>query len=149
MTSLASDPSTASILAGETKRRADQAKNALVSEANTFADALRTAAQNVRSGSPQERILGEIATVIADASDSLHHKDMGQILSDMSKFARSSPLMFVGGAMLLGFTATRFARASSAELRIQQEVSPAHPVRQVETFIDEGNPNVDPVEERL
>ncbi|WP_316016109.1 hypothetical protein [Roseobacter sp. HKCCA0434] len=97
----------------EVRARADGMKEAAASEVSNMANALRTAADELRSGSPQERTFAQIADGLADASDSIRGKDMGEIAGDLSRYARRNPLVFLGGAALIGFAATRFANASA------------------------------------
>lgn len=93
--------------------RADGAKHRAADEVSGVASALRTAAEEMRSGSAQERTVGQIAESLADASDAIRDKDLGTMVDDVSNFARRNPLVFLGGAALLGFAATRFAKASN------------------------------------
>lgn len=98
---------------------ADAAKSSVADEVSGVASALRTAAEEMRSGSPQERTFGQIAEGLADASDAMREKDLSEMVQDVSAFARRNPLVFLGGAALIGFAATRFAKATndtSAEL---------------------------------
>lgn len=92
--------------------QADAVKSNVADEVSGVASALRTAAEEMRSGSPQERTFGQIAEGLADASDALREKDLGTMVSDVSAFARKNPMVFLGGAALIGFAATRFAKAS-------------------------------------
>ena len=80
-----------------------------------MASAMRTAAEEMRSGSPQERTFGQIAEGIADVSDAMREKDLSTMVQDVSAFARNNPLVFLGGAALIGFAATRFAKASGEQ----------------------------------
>ncbi len=97
----------------EAAARAGAARDSMAEEVSDFASALRTAAGELRSGSPQERTLGQIAEGLADASDTIRNKDLGEAARDISDFARRNPLAFLGGAALVGFAATRFAKAST------------------------------------
>lgn len=97
----------------EAAQYADQAKGAAADEVKGVASALRTAADEMRSGSPQERTMSQIAEGLADVSDSMRDKDLGEMVGTVSDFARRNPLAFLGGAALIGFAATRFAKASS------------------------------------
>ena len=97
--------------------RADAAKSSAADEVSSVASALRTAAEEMRSGSPQERTFGQIAEGLADASDAMRNKDLNEMVQDVSTFARKNPLVFLGGAALVGFVAARFAKASSTEVR--------------------------------
>ncbi len=93
-------------------QQADAAKSSVADEVSGVASALRTAAEEMRTGSPQERTFGQIAEGLADASDALREKDLSEMVQDLSTFARKNPLVFLGGAALIGFAATRFAKAS-------------------------------------
>jgi predicted amidohydrolase YtcJ len=92
--------------------QAGEVKSSVANEVSGVASALRTAAEEMRSGSPQERTFGQIAEGLADASDALREKDLSTMVEDVTKFARKNPLVFLGGAALIGFAATRFAKAS-------------------------------------
>lgn len=92
---------------------AGQAKDAAADEVKGVASALRTAAEEMRSGSPQERTFSQIAEGLADASDAMKNKDLGEMVGAVSDFAKRNPMVFLGSAALIGFAATRFAKASS------------------------------------
>lgn len=94
---------------------ADSAKSTLADEADSVASALRKAADDLRSGSPQERTFSQMADGLADMSDAVRNKDLGEIVGSLGDFARKNPLVFLGGAALLGFAATRFAKASGSD----------------------------------
>ncbi|NDW32742.1 hypothetical protein [Salipiger sp. PrR007] len=91
---------------GETQR--DQFAEG-VSEASS---AFRKAAEDMNGGSPQERIISQIATSLADASDAIRDRDLSQIAGDLSAFARRNPLAYLGAAVGLGVATARFAKAS-------------------------------------
>ena len=103
---------TAQKVADTARSQADAAKSAAADEISGVASAMRAAAEEMRSGSPQERTFGQIAEGIADVSDAMREKDLSTMVQDVSDFARRNPLVFLGGAALIGFAATRFARAS-------------------------------------
>lgn len=96
----------------EAAKYADQAKGAAADELKGVASALRTAADEMRSGSPQERTFSQIADSLADASDSMRDKDLGEMVGAVTDFAKRNPAIFLGSAALIGFAATRFAKAS-------------------------------------
>jgi hypothetical protein len=97
----------------EAAARVEGARASVAGEVDSVADALRTAAEEMRRGSIQERSFAQIADGLADASEAIRQKDLGEIARDLSDFARRNPFVFLGGAALVGFAATRFARASS------------------------------------
>lgn len=103
----------ADTVATEAGNYAGQAKDAAADEVKGVASALRTAAEEMRSGSPQERTFSQIAEGLADASDAMRDKDLGEMLGAVTDFAKRNPMVFLGSAALIGFAATRFAKASS------------------------------------
>lgn len=98
--------------AAAARQQGEKAKSSVADEISSVSSALRTAADEMRSGSPQERTFGQIAESLADASDALRDKDLATMVGDLNRFARSNPMVFLGGAALIGFAATRFAKAS-------------------------------------
>jgi uncharacterized protein YjbJ (UPF0337 family) len=98
-------------------RSADNAKDSLADEVGSVATALRNAAKDMRSGSTKERTFSQIADSLADVSEAVHDKDLGEMVDDVSAFARRNPLMFLGGAALLGFAASRLIKASDNDRR--------------------------------
>ena len=108
---------------GEAKLQADDAKASVAVEVNDVAQALRKASQDLRNGSAQERTLGQIANGLADASDALRDKDLGEIVQTISRIARQNPMLFLGGAAMFGFAASRFAKASTSRVAGDQQGS--------------------------
>ncbi len=127
----------------EVRAQADGAKTGVADEVTSVANALRRATEELRGGSAQERTIGAIASSLADASDAIRDKDLGEIVQMVSKVARENPLMFLGGAALLGFAASRYAKASGNAVPMSQ--ARADHKAQVANFFDEGNPNTQPL----
>lgn len=127
----------------EVRTRADDAKADVATEVKKVANALRRASQELRDGSAQERTLGQIASSLADASDSIRDKDFGEIIEMTRKVARYNPALFLGGAALLGFVASRYTKASADSSTTPTEAPDR--AKSIETFIDEGNPNTQPL----
>lgn len=96
----------------EAQSRADAAKEGVAEEISSVSKALRHASEELRRGSPQERTFGYMAGAIADLADTVRDKDMGEMVDDLSDFARRNPVAFLGGAALLGFAGVRMAKAS-------------------------------------
>ena len=103
----------AGTISSEAANYADRAKGTIADEVKSVASALRTAADEMSRGSASERTFSQIANGLADASDAMRDKDLGQIVSVLSDYAKRNPLIFLGGAALVGFAATRFAKATS------------------------------------
>lgn len=93
----------------------DRAREAVAGEVSGVAQALRTAADELRDGSAQERTFAQIADTLADAAEAIRGKDLGEVVSEASHMARRHPVAFLGGAALLGFTAIRFAKAGRSD----------------------------------
>ena len=129
----------------EVRAKADEAKVDVANEVKDVAMALRRASEELRGGSAQERTLGKIAGSLADASDSIRDKDLGEILQAVSRVGRENPVMFLGGAALLGFVASRYAKASVSESTTPAARHSADRSEQVEAFVSEGNPNTQPM----
>lgn len=129
----------------EVRAKADHAKSDVAGEVKGVADALRRASDELRSGSAQERTLGQISSSLADASDQIRDKDFGEMVQMASKVARDNPILFLSGAALLGFAASRFAKASRDHADGSSDRDYAGKKAQVNTFVDEGNPNAHPM----
>lgn len=104
--------------AEEVKERAsgfeEQQRGRMADEVSDVSNALRKAAEEMRSGSPQERTMSQIASTLADASESIRDKDLGEMASSLSDFARRNPIAYLGGAAVLGLAAARFAKAGKS-----------------------------------
>ncbi|ETX28952.1 hypothetical protein [Roseivivax isoporae] len=94
-------------------RQMESAKGGIASELAGLARALRAAAGELTPGSIQERGFDQMAGGLDSAADTVRDRDLGQLADDISGMARRNPIGFLGGAALLGFAATRFAKASS------------------------------------
>ena len=129
----------------EVKSQAADARANVAGEVNDVAMALRRASEDLRDGSAQERTLGYLATTLADVSDAVRDKDLGEMLHSAGKIARNNPVLFLGGAALLGFAASRFAKATSGPNSTFAMHKATEDRDQVKAFVDEGNPNIQPV----
>jgi len=97
------------------QNRADKAKDTVADNMADTAQALRAAANRSRDGSPQERTIGQIAESLADVSDAIRGKDLGEMVDGINQFARQNPPIFLGAAALLGFAASRFGKSSTSD----------------------------------
>ena len=111
----------------EVRAKADGAKSDVAGEVKAFSDVLRRASDELRGGSAQERTLGQISRTLADASDQIRDRDFGEMAQMASKVARNNPFLFLGGAALLGFAASRFAKASQDTHDRRDTDTPAFP----------------------
>lgn len=129
----------------EARSMADHTKSDVADEVKDVASALRRASEELRTGSAQERTLGQIANTIADASDSIRDKDLGEVLTMLSRTGRRNPVLFLGGAALLGFAASRYAKASADRSTSGDAQDHNRQKAQVNDFVGEGNPNTQTV----
>ncbi|MCI2394024.1 hypothetical protein [Aliiroseovarius sediminis] len=94
-------------IASSARETAEATADTVSESASRASDTLRGAAQSLRDGSLQERTFGQLAASLADASDAVRDKDLGQLSRDVSDLARRNPLLFAGGAALVGFAVAR------------------------------------------
>jgi hypothetical protein len=128
----------------EVRAKADDAKADVATDVKDVATALRRASKELREGSAQERTLGHFATGLADASDSIRDKDLGEIVAMVSRIARENPVLFLGGAALLGLVASRYAKATGDHPDAPAAGKSAQQEAQEKAFVNEGNPNTQP-----
>lgn len=136
----------ADTVSGEAEYYADQAKGRVAGEVKDVASALRTAAEEMRDGSAQERSFSQIAEGLADASEAIRDKDLGELVGSLSSFAKRNPTAFLGAAALIGFVATRFAKASTDGRYDARNSEPPgvrrHPYSNEELSHTAGSPDV-------
>lgn len=111
------------------------------------ADAAAAAAAEFEPGSRQAVAADQIASHLQGAAAMLRETDFNSAAAKATGFARENPLLFLSGAALLGFAATRFLKASdkpSGSYRVEDtdpwtghatatrsRVAPAHPTSAV------------------
>ena len=96
------------------KTKAEDAKASVAGEVDNMASVLRKAAHEMRDGSPQERSIAFVASGLADASEAIRDKDLGEMLQSVNRVARRNPFLFLGGAALVGFAASRYLKATGS-----------------------------------
>lgn len=79
-----------------------------------FADALRSAGSRLE-GSRTGPYFNSAAGQIEHAAELLRNANARDIVDGVERFARQSPLMFVGGAIALGIGAGRFLKSSAPQ----------------------------------
>ena len=97
----------------EAGRRAEGAKSSLADEIDRIAAALHAACEELRPGSTAERTMDWAAEGLEKTAGHVRQRDTGQLLDDLGSYARRNPAIFLGGAALIGFAASRFAKASA------------------------------------
>ncbi len=94
------------------QERAEGTRDVVADEVGSVGRALRKASEELRSGSVSEQAFASAAEALADVSDRMHGRDLGQMLNEVSEFGRRNPATLLGGAALLGFAGMRLAKAS-------------------------------------
>jgi len=98
----------------EARRIASQQKDAGADRLGEVAGAVHGAARSLESGMPQmASYVHDAAVRLEDAAKRLRQRNVDDLVSEISRFARSQPALFVGGAMLAGFALTRFLKSSA------------------------------------
>ena len=94
----------------------DQKKDRAMNEVEHLASALRRAGENLRdegNSSIGAAVLSRVAGRLESVGSSMEGKDLDGLMRDVERLARRNPAAFIGGAMLLGFAASRFLKSSS------------------------------------
>lgn len=94
---------------------AGQGKDAGAERAEGLAHAVRRAADDLESSSPEiAKHVRAAADSVEGVADSLRERSVGDLINEMNGFARRQPAAFFGAAMLAGFALSRFAKSSAA-----------------------------------
>jgi hypothetical protein len=95
---------------------AEKGKAKLADKAGGVADALRHASDGLRSDEQEElaRYTGTIADKIEWVAGAIKRRDVAGIMSDVTRFAKRQPALFLGGAFTAGLFAARFLKSSSS-----------------------------------
>lgn len=101
-------------------RGLDQAATGVAS----VAESIRRVSADMETQQPQ---IADIASTAADQAEALagylRENDVRQIIGNVESFARRQPLLFLGGAFVLGVAASRFIKAAGGQGQGQQHVS--------------------------
>jgi hypothetical protein len=92
--------------------KAEEAKGYATSEIDRQAESIRSAGREFGDDSYQAHAADYLAQNLSQAAEVIRGKDMGDLVDDLSLFARRNPGLFLGGAALLGFAAVRLMKAS-------------------------------------
>lgn len=95
----------------EAEKATETVRDRAVDEATRAANAADAAASEFGADSIQARAAQQVADQVEGLANQLRHKDLNTLTRDVSNFARNNPALFIGGAALLGFAATRFLKA--------------------------------------
>jgi len=105
----------ASGAAARLRNAAEDQKNAGADFVSSFAGAVRSAADALEVQSPvASDYIRTAAQRIDSVSESLRHRDIGELLNGVQDFARRQPTAFLGISALAGFAAVRFLKSSAS-----------------------------------
>lgn len=95
----------------EVENAAETLRDKTAAEITAAANAADAAASKFSADSLQARAAQQVADQVDELATRLRTTDLGAVTRDVSTFARKNPAMFIGGAALIGFAATRFLKA--------------------------------------
>ena len=97
-------------------KQADRGLDAAASGAATVATTIRRVSADMETDQPQ---LADFASTAADQAEALaaylRETDVRHMIDNVENFARRQPLLFVGGAFLLGMATSRFIKAAGGD----------------------------------
>jgi hypothetical protein len=88
-------------------------------------ETLRSVAEELHKGSPNEQTVAQAIDGLADASDAVRDKDLKDAIRAVDTFARSNPLIFISAAAFAGFAATRLIKAVRSDGNVERAVPPS------------------------
>ena len=99
----------------ETRLHAEKARDAAADRIGNVAEAADAAANTFDADSVQAQAVQHIADRVEDFAQSVRTADLMTSMGRVANFARENPVMFIAGAAMLGFAATRFLKARNPE----------------------------------
>ncbi|WP_299788601.1 hypothetical protein [uncultured Marivita sp.] len=109
-TEIASDAK--DLAAASAKEQAEAARAQALDEMDDAASAADAARDEFEPYSLQSAALEQISAQINAVATQLRDKPIDAMVDDVAVFARKNPLLFLGGAALVGFAAARFLKSS-------------------------------------
>lgn len=95
--------------------KAEELRKTAADKAEQTAKAAENAADTFDAGSVQAQAAAHVADTLEGVAAQVRETDLNRMAANVSKFARQNPAIFIGGAALLGFAATRFLKAREPE----------------------------------
>jgi hypothetical protein len=95
--------------------RVDEQKNRAADGIGGIADVIRNATDELRT---ENEALASYVDMASDQmrkfADQIRERGVGDMMDDVSRFARRRPALFIGGAFLVGIGIARFLKSSNA-----------------------------------
>jgi hypothetical protein len=108
-------------------QQADRGREQAASGISHVAESIRRLSLDMQSDQPQ---IASVAETAADQAERiatyLQQNDARQIMSKVEEVARRQPLIFLGGAFLLGVAASRFVKAAAGSSEPGYQASAAY-----------------------
>jgi hypothetical protein len=96
------------------RRRLDTQKDRAVSGLSSLVETLRESGRQLKNqDTGMASFTDGAANQLDRLVDGLRRQDLGRMASDLERFARRRPAVFVGGAFLVGLAAARFLKSSA------------------------------------
>lgn len=127
--------------------RAEQEKARAGDTADDLAGATRAAADDLeRRGEAQLADMARsAASQFSSFADSLHHRNVDDILRDARHLARTNPAVFIGGSIAVGFALARVFKSSgsahAAETHAGAGTGAADPLRRADAPVPTAPPD--------
>ncbi len=99
---------------GKAESTISRQKDMAAGQLDSISSALRQTSGSLR-GNDQDAIAGfveDAASQVDRLSGYLQNRSVGDLLSEVQRFARREPALFLGGAFLIGIAGSRFMKAS-------------------------------------
>jgi ElaB/YqjD/DUF883 family membrane-anchored ribosome-binding protein len=104
----------ASDVGHELGKTAEEQKARGVDAIQCFARAMTSAAAELENQSPQvAEYVRDAAQKVAGLSEKIAQRDVNELVRAATELARSQPLLFIGGAVAIGFAVSRFLMSSA------------------------------------
>lgn len=107
------------------REQVDQRSTELGDQINDQASDLRSVSEALRDQGKDRpaQVVDRLAGYTEQAGGYLHERDADSILADAENFGREKPAAVAGGALAIGFLASRFLKASSGRRYASRETS--------------------------
>ncbi|MFN3208701.1 MAG: hypothetical protein ACE369_06815 [Roseovarius sp.] len=97
----------------EAEARAEELRDDVAQHGDTISSATKKAAGDFGEYESVSSLLSQAGEAVEDATNRLRERSIPDLVDDVTVFARRNPLLFLGGAALVGFAAARFLSAST------------------------------------
>lgn len=102
---------------------AEEQKNAGAEQMSGFARVVHKVADDVGEEMPQAAgYIHDAAETLDNMSNRLRQNSVEELFASIDDFARQRPMLFFGGALLLGFALTRFLKSSSEQAQSRRQM---------------------------